>query len=54
MANLRLNIKGWHPLFFIEYLNRKIIKYTTNKLPLPADEAVLKSAFLVFTEATRK
>ena len=38
----------------IENLNGKIRKYTKNKLSFPTDEAVMKSAFLAISEATRK
>jgi putative transposase len=38
----------------IENLNGKIRKYTKNKLSFPTDEAVMKSAFLAVSEATKK
>lgn len=38
----------------IENLNGKIRKYTKNKLSFSTDEAVMKSAFLAISEATKK
>jgi len=38
----------------IENLNGKIRKYTQNKLSFPADDAVMKSVYLVVREATKK
>jgi transposase-like protein len=35
-------------------LNGKIRKYTKTKMSFPTDDAVLKSAFLVIQEATKK
>lgn len=42
-----------HTTDLIENLNRKIIKYTKNKLLYPADEAVMKSVYLVVREPTK-
>jgi len=38
----------------IEKLNRKIRKYTKNKLSFPTDDAVIKSVYLAVSEATKK
>jgi len=38
----------------IENLNRKIRKYTKNKLSFPSDQAVMKSVYLALREATKK
>lgn len=38
----------------IENFNRKIRKYTKNKMPFPTDDTVLKPVFLVLREATKK
>ncbi|BAV95123.1 transposase [Ichthyobacterium seriolicida] len=38
----------------IENLNRKIRKYTKNKLSFPTDDTVIKSTFLAPRKATKK
>src|SRR5690606_3284308 len=38
----------------IENLNRKIRKYTKNKLSFPTDDAVMKAVYLALREATKK
>lgn len=38
----------------IENLNRKIRKYTKNKLSFPTDDAVMKSVYLALREASKK
>tara|TARA_R110002050_G_scaffold160185_3_gene289603 strand:- start:1498 stop:1839 length:342 start_codon:yes stop_codon:yes gene_type:complete len=37
-----------------ENSKEKIIKYTKNKLSFPTDDAVMKSVYLTFREATKK
>ena len=46
--------KNTYTINLIENLNRKIRKYTKNKLSFPTDDAVIKSVYLAVSEATKK